>query len=403
MSAYKLGSAAAVLAACGMSLALTACSTSEDIINYALNDNHESLRAPTGYYEHSDAVSKPDMLKVSGALSQPYKDKTYEIPPVNADSRSQSLIGASMDVRAPIVSQVSSAGVDIQTLKDDSSVVWFAQSGRYAVTDTGRAWNYLHSVLDYLKLETADSNNADKSLIVKSGFFTSYGAPYDEYALEAELLRYRQSYRIQVVKSPAGRVGYKISLLSSETLDPEYDSVKFTTDVINPVQKGSFTAGLGNTLIKGMIQQSKPAEVLPDNVQVLLSRDNNGQDAFLIRAPYKPSWEVLHGVFSQFGFDVTKYSISGSNFRISYEEPDPDDYAGRNVNLVALEEGDYTVRVSVGAQNTTLVTFFDSEGNPLKTDIIAAVYPVFSSLISEEFVIYKGNPANYVAKFREED
>ena len=108
----------------GSALMLSACNTVSDAWNFVTDDSDDSLRTPTGYYEHTDAQELQDPLAVPGDLSQPFTDRTLDVPPVVVSDQSRTMVGERMDVRPPVVSQVNEMGVEIMNQNGDA-VVWF--------------------------------------------------------------------------------------------------------------------------------------------------------------------------------------------------------------------------------------------------------------------------------------
>lgn len=400
MSSLKLSSIAYALVVSGAALSLSACSTVGSAWDYFTNDNDPSLRTPTGYYEHATATERVDPLNVPAGMSAPYTDRSLDIPPLEPTEDSKSLIGENMDVRPPVVPQVGRSGAEIVSV-NDSAIVWFVPYGKLRVTTSEQAWDYLVSVLSYLKLNVSEYSAERMALVTAPNDFNSAGELYDDASLELDALRYRQSYRVEVGHSAQGQIGYVVSLVSSETL--ESDSDANFNETLNLRQKRSFTVGFANTLIKTLIQQTTPQELIPDNVNVLLARDHNDQDALLVQAPYNSTWNVMHGVLSQYGFVVSKYSVSSSSYTVELTEEDPEFYQNLGIQSFNLESGEYIVRLGVGPNNTTTITFFNEDDRPLSAINVAALYSGMAKAISQEFAKYKVNPAEYIAKFAEED
>ena len=92
-----VGSAASLISACGV--------TGSD-------SSDTNLMTPTGYYEHAEAKVLPDPIKTAPGVAL-YKDNAFAIPAVTPTEVSEGLVGENMDVRPPVVSQVSESGVDI--------------------------------------------------------------------------------------------------------------------------------------------------------------------------------------------------------------------------------------------------------------------------------------------------
>lgn len=398
MAHLKLHSLARALAVGSGALMLTACSTVSDVWDFATDDSDASLREPTGYYDHTDVQEHVDPLVVPADLATPMTDRTLEVPAVQASDESRTLVGARMDVRPPVVSQVSEMGVEIVNNGEDA-IVWFLPYSTFNVTSQDQAWQMLNNALSFLRVPVAESNPMSYAIATGPMDYNSFGEPYDEISSGMEAYRYSQVYKVAVGSSSSGLVGFNVSLVSSSSYTGDGDAMG---DYLNPRQRRSFTTGFANSLIKALVMQSKQGEIVPDNVNVFLGRDNNDQDALIVPAPYQSTWNVMRGLLEQYGFTVDEYSISRSSFNVSFEELNAEDYRALGVEPFNLVEGEYIVRLAVSGEQT-VITFYDEDDKPLSATTVAAMYPGLSQAIAREFAIYKSDGVNYLAKFSEED
>ena len=382
----------------GSALMLSACNTVSDAWNFVTDDSDDSLRTPTGYYEHTDAQELQDPLAVPSDLSQPFTDRTLDVPPVVVSDQSRTMVGERMDVRPPVVSQVNEMGVEIMNQNGDA-VVWFLPYNSFNVRTVDEAWRMLNATLDYLKVPVAESNPNGYAIATQAADYNSSGELYDDISYNMDALRYRQVYKVNVGTSPQGQVGFYVTLISSTTATADGDDLAVS---LNPRQKQSFSVGFANSLIRGLELQQRQEEVIPDNVNVFLGRDNNNQDALLVRAPYQSTWNVMRGVLSQYGFTVDEYSVSRSYIDTYYAEEDADYYRALGLEPFNIESADYIFRLAVSGEQT-VITIYDSDDRPLSGQRVAALYPGLSQAIAREFAIYKREGANYLAKFEEED
>lgn len=382
----------------GSALVLSACSTVSDTWDYVTDDTDTSLRTPTGYYEHSEVQELQDPLVVPTQLNQPFTDRTLDIPAVSVSEQSRTMVGERMDVRPPVISQVSELGVEILGQNGDA-VVWFLPYNSLNVRSVDEAWAMLNAALGYLKIPVAESNPAGYAVATRVADYNASGELYDDLSYDMDALRYSQVYKVNVGTSPQGQVGFYVTLVSSTTATYDGDVI---AEQLNPRQKQSFAVGFANSLMRGLEQQQRQVEVIPDQINVFLGRDNNNQDALLVRAPYQATWNVMRGVLSQYGFVVDEYSVSRSSISTYYEEESPEFYREQGLEPFNIESADYLFRLAVSGDQT-VITIYDSDDRPISSQRMAALYPGLSQAIAREFAIYKREGANYLAKFEEED
>ena len=59
----------------------------------------------------------------------------------------------------------------------------------------------------------------------------------------------------------------------------------------------------------------------------------------------------------------------------------------KGVEDFGLEDGDYIIRVAVDGSNS-VITFYDEDDKPLKSEIVSRLYPGFSEALIKEFALY---------------
>ncbi len=398
LSNLKLSSLAVALALGTGAVALSACSAVSDTYDYLMDTNDSQKKEPTGYYQHAFAQEYQDPLQVPADLGQPYTDTSFTVPEVAVTKESRTLVGGNMDVRPPVVAQVSELGVEV-TNSDQDAVLWFMPYNQFGVQNEKDAWDLLTASLGFMQIPVANADTERLILDTAAFDYNAYGEPYDTVSMNFEAPRYSQTYKIQVGHAMSGQVGYYIALITSSTLTSDGELVG---ERLNLRQKSSFAVGMGNSIIKAMMLQSQAKEEIPDTIQVLLSRDNNDQDALIVKAPYTSTWNVLRGLLEQYSFTIDEYSISRSNYKVEVNEEDPEFYRALGVEPFGLESGTYIVRLAVAGDNT-VITFYDEDDKPLPTTKVAGLYAGFAQALQQEFAVYKREGAAYLAKFIEED
>lgn len=398
MSSLKLSSLALALAMGSSAALLSACSTVSDAYDYLTDATDNPVKEPTGYYQHATAREYVDPLQVPSELGQPYTDNTFVVPQVEVTKESRTLVGANMDVRPPVVAQVSEMGVEIVN-SDQDAVLWFMPYNQFGVQSEQEAWDLLVAALGFMEVPIANADRERLILDTAACDYNAFGEPYDTVSAEFEARRYSQTYKIQVGHSMNGQVGYYIALITSSSFTADGDA---WAETLNLRQKSSFAVGMGNSIIKAMVLQSQAKEEIPDTINVLLARDNNDQDALIVQAPYSATWNVLRGLLEQYSFTIDEYSISRSNYKVEVSEEDPEYYRALGVEPFGLESGTYIIRLAVSGDNT-VITFYDEDDRPLPTTKVAGLYAGFAQALQQEFAIYKREGANYLAKFLEEE
>lgn len=387
MSSLKIKSLALAVALGGSASLLSACG-----VVYS-DSTDDSLRTPTGYYEHTDSKAMADPVKSTADGSKLYKDNTFAIPLVATSAHSKSLVGKNMDVRPPVVSQVVQSGVDIVS-KDDAALVWFLPFNSFNILNEDAAWRALNTSIALLKLPVAERDDAQYVIKTASAEFNDFGEPYDKVSSKFLASKFNQRYEIKVGQAPQGQVGFSVSLLSSEHENGDTS--------LTAVQRNSFNVGFANTLIKTLSMHAQGGDVVPDYVNIILGRDNNAQDALIVSAPYNSTWNVMRGTLEQYGMSVEEYSISRSTYTVKVSEEDPEFYRNLGVEPFGLADGEYILRLAVSGDNT-VITFYDEDDKPLSANQVAALYAGFSKAISQQFALYKREGVKYLDKFAEED
>lgn len=409
LSSLKSRTVALVAAAsAGAAVLLSACSTVSDAWDSITDDSDSSLRTPTGYYEHTDSRQQADALKVPAGLAKPYVDHSLDIPVVQTTKTSQSFVGENMDIRPPVIGQTSELGANIVS-NGENAIVWFQPYGKLRVTTPEQAWTLLKASIAYLNIPVKNVDDRNFSIVTGLADLDATGSIYDDVNEDVGARHYRQSFRIDVgySKTPGlgqgynqRQIGYFITLNNGNVTDSDGDAVK---DKFNTIQRRNLAVGFGNTIINAVAKQTAPAEIIPDNVQVLLGRDNNGQNAFIVNAPYNAAWNVMRGVVNdKYGFSLQEYSVSRSSITVKYSDESADFYRNQGVSPVILDSGKYIIRLGVNGDKT-IVTIYDEDDKPLSAQKVAALYPGISSLITKEFGAYKRDSRNYVAKLTQSE
>ncbi len=368
---------ALAMAVAGAASALSGCGMINYYWQYYDKEVDSSLREPTGYYEHAQASEQADPLVVPAGLQNPQTDPVLSLPDYPANAY-VGPVGEEVDVRPPQAAIRSSEGVQAYW-QDGEAIVWLNSNG-VLVQDESEAWEILQRVLRRLYIETGQVTPGAYELTTMAADFNEFGTPYTAINDAQDNLRYRQIYRLRVGRDSSGNIGIACSLVGSMTL-LRYGVM--LTDILTPAELQRFAMGFANQIIREVSKVNQVAETMPDEVVITLDRDNNRQDCIRVNAPYESVFNAMRSMLPQYGFEVTEYSISHSSFKVTYDEQDSSFFRERGVEDFMLEDGEYIIRVAVDASGT-VITFYDDDDKPLRTNIITRLYPGFSEALLKE-------------------
>ncbi len=375
----------ALAAAITLSLVqLSGCSTIRNWWQMYEGDVDTSLREPTGYYDHADATERGDQLVVPPGLNVPAKDRNMELPML---ATAQGPLGANMDVRAPVVQLRSVSGVQ-SVWAAGESIVWLNSNGQINVANEAEAWALLMRVLVNMGVQPGEITPGAYELTTMATDYNEFGTPIALTTAATDALRYRQVYRLRIGRNAAGNIGIATSLIGSMTIATtgifSFRASRTLSDILTPAEQQRFATGFSNQIIKAMDKVTAVPEGIPRSVAVTLDRDNNNQDCFVVSAPYQATWDVLRNMLPDYGFEITEYSISHSSINTDYEEQDPEFFRNQGLDDFGLEEGSYIIRVSIDGERT-FVTFYNEDDKPLRSEVVARLYPGFSAALSRAF------------------
>ncbi len=380
MITAKKSAIAASLAA--LTFTLGGCSVIDYWWQYYDGEVDTSLREPTGYYEHTEAVAHEDPLVVPEGLEEPQTDKALALPPY-PQTYVQGSLGEDVDVRPPLVPIRSSQGIQAQWV-DGEAIVWLQGYGYNEITTEEEAWSLLHRLLGRLHIDVGEVTQGAYELTTMAADYNEFGTPYSHVNSDNDNLRYRQIYRIRIGRDANNNIGIAVSLVGSMTLLNYGFSLD---DILTPTELQRFAMGFANEIIKEVDEVSTIAETIPQVVTVTLDRDNNDQDAMIVNAPYNSTFDAIRSMLPEFGFEINEYSVSHSSVNVTYEEQDPEFFHDKGVEDFGLEDGDYIIRVAVDGSNS-VITFYDDDDKPLKSEIVSRLYPGFSEALIKEFALY---------------
>lgn len=362
---------------------LSACGVTDVVLDYweyYMGDVDESLREPTGYYEHAEIKQLPDRLQVPAGLENPPLDRAFAVPDLPPGAESLP-VGEQMDIRAPIAPLRSDVGVHSQW-RAGEAIVWFEPGGAHGIHSEDEAWFLLGSVLKGMHVEPGKISDEDYILTTKSADFNEFGAPYNESDLGSRALRYRQIYRVRIGRSESGDLGIATSLIGSMTLLAS--TQKSVENLLSPIEQQRFAMGFSNQIIHLLEERAKAVRNIPEIVNVVLSKDSNNRDCFMVvNVPYEITWKVLHEMLPKYKWTIKSYSLSKGSIQVTIEDDDPDIYHDLGVDSFALEEEDYIIRVGIEGDNC-VITFYDDHDKPLDSSLILRMYSGFSKALSRE-------------------
>lgn len=363
---------------------LSGCNYIREYWQYYDGNVETSLREPTGYYEHAEAKREDESLNVPAQLSTPPKDRSMEIPHIT-EIGMQGPVGEKMDIRPPLVPLRTDSNIYVSYI-DGEAVIVLENGGSHGITNEEDAWTLLGKVLDRLHVGISSFTDGAYELTTSISDFNEFGEPYTEADRSSKTLRYSQVYRIRVGRTPKGELGIAVSLEASGT---KLSGGKLLTDTLSNIELERFAMGFANNILRDIDAVAHFGDVIPQNVSILLDRDVNNQDALVVNAPFKATFDVLLSMLPQYSFIVTEFSSVHGTFNVEYEEQDPEFYRELGVDPFALESNKYIIRLAVVNDEKTAITFYDADDKPLSTDAVANLYPGFSTALTEEFAKFR--------------
>ena len=159
-------------------------------------------------------------------------------------------------------------------------------------------------------------------------------------------------------------------------------------DVLTPIEQERFAMGFSNQIIHRLEKDMAELRNVPNEVQVILDKDSNGQQSLMVNAQFEHTFNVLKTMLPKYHWNIKEYSVSHGTFKVEVEEEDAEFYRERGVDNFSLQEGEYIVRVG-WEQGKSVITFYDSKDIPLEGNLVNKLYSGFSQALNKEFALYE--------------
>lgn len=339
----------------------------------------DSLREPTGYYQHAEAVQAADRLRIPEGLEVPLQDRSMQVPPLPEGAELYP-VGEDMDVRAPTAPLRSTLGMRTQWAQGEA-IVWFQRGGAHGINDENDAMQVLSEVLEQMPVKIGEMSEDEYQITTEAADFNEFGSPYNQADYDSGALRYRQIYRLRIGRSPVGELGIATSLIGSMTLTAT--SQKNIADYLNPTEQQRFAMGFSNQIIKLIDHRATAGVAMPDQVNVLLDRDSNNRDCLSVDAPYERTWDALRAMLPKYNWNIDEYSLSNGRIKLDVKDQDSQVYHSQGVDSFEVEEGTYYIRLGVEGERS-VITFYDKDDKPLPPGEVSRIYSGFAKALARQ-------------------
>lgn len=347
-------------------LALAGCTTSLE------------RRQASGGFEYINAKqSQP--LTIPAELDQPNYSSEFAIPKVG-DQADMDALGQRVDVRPPLQVLPLAAGTRVQEDGEAITVV-------IETTDDERnlASDINQALIGYLgEREIAIASNQNGLITTdwienEEEISTSWWRPDEIYLV-------RQRYQFDTQIKDHGRSGsVSISVLEhQEGLNDIDDSI-----VLTDSDKRRYAIDMLNGAISYFNYERKKQNALREikegrGFKSELGEDADGNSAFIAKAPFEQVWRRMQHLLPAMGFQIRDLDRQLGMLFVEYEHSSGfwQNLWG-NEDALPLEDGAYRVKL-VEQEDTTTVTFFDADAEPLSSEQVAQMAVTFRELVQKE-------------------
>lgn len=172
--------------------------------------------------------------------------------------------------------------------------------------------------------------------------------------------------------------------LAVSVLQMRQDGIIFTPTVVDKQRYTSdrlnrFVADLTNAYNK---QQQELSQVTMGPIASTIITDHNGHTALAMEAGFMQAWEQLGAALPKIGFNIKGETVGRGNRELKYSALDQDEWLRFSTTQPELENGTYTMQISVIGKNTSVV-ISDEEGKALTGDTATAIYQALGNIIAK--------------------
>ena len=339
----------------------------------------KSTRESTGYYEYQEATLKRNTIVVPDNLDNPGQNQELQVKTRNLDDLNGKL-GEEVDVRPPTAPYRSDLGCHSQWVGGEA-IVWFDPRGTHGINTEDDAWMLIDATLRRASIGVAQIGQGQYVLTTLPRDFNEYATPYTADDEELGLLKYSQTYQMRVGRNNFGEIGIATKILSSATRLSNDTNME---DLLTLVEQERFAMGLSNLVVHELDVRHEISEYDPDHLVITLGRDNNNHDAILVEAPFDTTSKILASAFGKVGWSIKSHSVEKAQFEVEVLDSDDDIFGFSNARALPINHGTYKIRIGLH-QNVCAITIYDKEDRPLKSEVMANIYPGFAEVLQEEF------------------
>lgn len=315
----------------------------------ACSSNPEKMKTANDTFQKSEAAIPGFSPLVSGGVTLPKADNTYELPQVDFKK------GTDVDIRPP--------ATPLALIKN--SFTQFDGERAIIVYSDQQAGVYnLQQVARLLKEEGIEST-------INGPILTTEWAKVDDQS-NIEI-----KYQVEQVAAQGANA------LTVSVLQARRDGVIFTPSV---AEKQRYTSNRLNHLVSNLTtaynkQQQDLSNASVGVVQSGIIQDMNGQTALAMNATFGQAWEKLGYALPKLGFSI-KAETAGKGYReLKYSSLDKEDWLRLGVDEPELENGKYQMQISDhGRQSSVVIS--DEKGNALTGETAQRIYQALGNLLA---------------------
>ncbi|QIZ76907.1 outer membrane protein assembly factor BamC [Ferrimonas lipolytica] len=317
-------------------------------------------------------------LVIPATLQQPSYNTEFDIPAVG-DQTDSSIIGKRVDVRPPLQVMPLAQGTRLQDNADSITVLIESNDDdrdlRQDINDT------LLTYLGKRDIKILTNNNG----VIQTDWIENE-EEVDKSWWSKEVYHIRQRYQFDTQVKDHGRSGsITISVIDHE----EGINVIDDSIVLADADRRRYAIDMLNGAISYLNYERKKQQVAKDlangkGFNSELGFDAEGNSAFIANASFERVWTRMPRLLPAMGFQVRDLDEELGTIFVEYEAGSGfwQNLWGNNDTL-PIDDGAYQVKMAELGE-TTSITFFDADVNPLSAEKVTGMANTFKELVKKE-------------------
>ncbi len=333
----------------------------------------DSKRA-SGDFEYANQL-EASLISVPAPLKTPTLAKDYY---VSNDINHEGPIGENVDIRAPSLALPIAASSRVDP-KSQQAMIWFDQ----VFDDKNLADFIFAAITSELADDNVDRIEVDDSkYIVESGWYQNEQEVGYWLFEEMELVD-QQRFRFQVSPKPHGRS----ASLAVELV--EYENSKNPEQKIDIIDKRRAEMHMLNEVVAQVdysYRQLQREKRIERAKQKMLSIGENkvGEPAYVVEMELDSLWQNLPSFFEDYGFTISDLNETKKIYFVDFTKPENGFWSsiwGDEVPVIDVADAKYQF-VLEELDKSTVLTIYNSDGDPVTSDVLTRIFPVMESGLS---------------------